>query len=830
MKRLTLLSVLLLIALTALILLSFEHVFPPDAPHPSVFLSDQVPKGYEQLIAKAGDGLLVERNPKKYLLHLLYRQTAYVMSEEVRIKPRLDAGFPGRFFPHYLSTVVFVVPSSSETEKMSFAGLRDSNTKLYIPETHRSRILPAMAITLGEDGSLDKAVSVLAELKREGRLIVGFTSTDYEAWLDGNTVALMPDDEAAALIMSGLPVKIQVPSDGTLSFTVGLYAPSDSSPELPIDSDKLIAAGLRSLDGKADPAIYPSASSYAEAQSAITTAGYIKMLHDTVPAYRRGVMGTYLFSTADGSERVAVNIPIAILLFFWGVSLYWRVVQPTVRRLLQLQTGFLLFWMLIQLLKQSADILLSRYLWYLYYLPLIGSVVTFSLVAYKIAGASPELMRKIRPALIVSGGLLFLMVLTNDLHQLVFSFPAGLPQYEPYLHRPGFFLLAAWIVLITFGGLLRLYRCAGRRRNRRYINMLSLLMGAIVLYNALYVAGIEAIRHNQMGTVFIIFIILFWELTLRSGLIPYNRYYGFLFQFSHLPLYLLESGGRVFRQSSGAQPLPEDVIAGTLAGKRLFFAANDRNGELGADYEAVQIPGGFVVWKNDLQGIRRLNESLRKIRQTLLIQTALLEKQVEQENKSQELSIRRRLLEQVDDLIRPRLDEVGRLAGGLSASLPREQFQTTLQRIIDSIGYCKRAGLLHLSVLADGSVPIQQLVMLLQETCSYSTINGLEAALYGEPVGTIRLHSAVLYLDFFRDLLSSLRKCETGSIFGYASTSQGSLTISLLSDLPPVILAKLEAFAENKQQELAAGGITLRLIQEEPCLRMVLSEEEESHG
>jgi hypothetical protein len=106
----------------------------------------------------------------------------------------------------------------------------------------------------------------------------------------------------------------------------------------------------------------------------------MRLAHDTVTAFRRSVMGTYLFSAADGSERVTVDILLAIVLVFWSVSLSWRVVDQTIRRLLQAQTGLLLLWLLIMLLKQTSDMNMTRLLWYLYYLPLIGSAMLLSLV------------------------------------------------------------------------------------------------------------------------------------------------------------------------------------------------------------------------------------------------------------------------------------------------------------------------------------------------------------------------------------------------------------------------------------------------------------------
>ncbi|MGI5879845.1 MAG: hypothetical protein ACOX6L_04515 [Syntrophomonadaceae bacterium] len=630
MKRPTILAAGLFALLTFFLFLSLAGLLPMPSARTVVFLNDQVPEQYNHLIMRDQDGLTSAYHFNKNVMHLIDNRIAYVQAEDARIVPRMEEGLPGRFFPHYISTLVFVVPDGAEDIR-SFADLRDASCRLYITEKHKVRILPSISLALSGGDSLDETVALLAELKAERRLIIGQTSDEFENVIDGNTVALMPDDEAARLILSGLQLKMHVPCDGTYSFVIGLFAPSDSAADISPAVDELIKAGVRTLEGQALAGLYPNASEYDNAVGALEDTRYMHLAHNSVTAFRRGIMRTHLFSTADGSERMTLFIALAILILFWSVSLSWRIVDQAIRRLLQVQAGFLLLWLLILMLKQTSAVDTTRYLWYLYYLPLIGSAAVLSLASLNFENTAPERRQKINPALLILSGLLVLMVVTNDLHQFVFEFPAGLPQSEPYLHQPGFFLIAAWIAFLTLGGLVNLYRWAGSRKNVRFIMLLSVLIGMVILYDALYIAGVQPIRQTQMGTVHIVSILLLWELTLRGGLIPYNQYYRLLFDFSRLPLYLVRSNGEVCRHSAGAEPLPTDVAAGIPDGKRLFFSPGDPEGVLGADYEAAEISGGFVVWKNDLRGIRRLNENLQRMQQSLLSQTALLEKQVEQE-------------------------------------------------------------------------------------------------------------------------------------------------------------------------------------------------------
>lgn len=827
MRRLRILPAGLLILLFASILVSLTGLLPAAAARTDILLNDQVPEQYNRLILQGREGLIAEYNFNKNVMHLIDGRMAYVQAEDARIVPRLEEGLSGRFFPHYLSTLVFTF-SESASGVRSFADLRDASCRLFITEKNRSRILPAMALALSGGVDLRESVSLLARYQAEGRLIIGETSGDFADVMDSDIVALIPDDEAARLILEGLPLEMAVPEDGTYSFAVGLFAPSDRSPAISPDPGELVRAGLRALDGRSLPGLYPGEADYEAAVRALDDPRFMRLAQASVSAFRRGVVETHRFSTADGSERVTLNTVLAVLIVFWSVSLSWRIVDRPTRRLLQAQAALLLLWLLIIILKQTSAVETTRYLWYLYYLPLIGSAAVLSLASMNFGNPISEGKKKIRSVILIASGLLVLMVLSNDLHQFVFYFPAGLPQTEPYLHQAGFYLIFFWIAFLTLGGLVNLYRWAGNRKNTRFILMVSALVGALLLYNVLYIAGVQPIRQTQMGTVFIVAIPLLWELTLRGGLIPYNRYYRLLFGCSRLPLYLVRHGGEVFRSSGGAEPLPAYVTAGVIAGQTRFFESGDPGGALGADYEAAAISGCIVVWKNDLSGIRRLHENLGRMRQSLLNQTALLEKQVEQEQAFQTLSIRRRLLEQLDELIRPRLDEIRAQAAKLSPSLTKERFRTILREIIDEIGYCKRVGLLHLSALPNGAVQGRLLSLLLQEACADFAVGGVETDSFGEFAGTLPLPKAILYLDFVHDLFLALRDCASGSIFVHVDEQDDTPAIRFLCDLSPKYVEALEAFSEGRRTILAGKGLDLCAVAEDPSLRLILREEGKS--
>ena len=112
----------------------------------------------------------------------------------------------------------------------------------------------------------------------------------------------------------------------------------------------------------------------------------------------------------------------------WGFSISKRIIQIQVRQYLIAVSCFMVFWFVIRSMRYYfiTDIGIARQLWYLYYLPMLF-IPLFSLFV-AISLGKPENVRLSKTALLllsIPTILCLLLVLTNDLHQLVFSFPEG---------------------------------------------------------------------------------------------------------------------------------------------------------------------------------------------------------------------------------------------------------------------------------------------------------------------------------------------------------------------------------------------------------------------
>ena len=112
----------------------------------------------------------------------------------------------------------------------------------------------------------------------------------------------------------------------------------------------------------------------------------------------------------------------------WGISVSKRIIQVQVRLYLILSSCSMVFWFVIRSTNYffTGDAAIKRYLWYWYYLPMLF-IPLFSLFVALSLGkpANAKLSKTTLLLLYIPTVLCLLSVVTNDFHQLIFSFREG---------------------------------------------------------------------------------------------------------------------------------------------------------------------------------------------------------------------------------------------------------------------------------------------------------------------------------------------------------------------------------------------------------------------
>ena len=334
-----------------------------------------------------------------------------------------------------------------------------------------------------------------------------------------------------------------------------------------------------------------------------------------------------------GAWMSYIRVALYLLLFvLWFFSLDRRIIQTQALHCLRLTAALMLLWLILRTLKYEfvTDLTVARYIWYLYYLPmlfipLLGVYIALSL------GKSEEFRLTGRiGALAIIPAVLFLMVITNDLHQQMFAFSSGVPG-EPdnysYSHGPVYFCCLGWMVTCMFFSLiLLLKKCRVPYSKKK--RLAPFVIGcATVLYGILYLLGLPAVRwwFGDMNVMFCLLYAAICESCIRCRMIQSNTSYLELFEATTLAACIADRNGNIVLRSRVAD---EDMVCPK---KGLQIIRPD-----GIRISSVPISGGYAVWQDNVRPLTELRTKLsenkakiknnkEKLQEAFLIQKKLNE-------------------------------------------------------------------------------------------------------------------------------------------------------------------------------------------------------------
>ena len=120
--------------------------------------------------------------------------------------------------------------------------------------------------------------------------------------------------------------------------------------------------------------------------------------------------------------RWTIQVPLTVA---WCMSIRRRILNTSIRKMLLTVGGLLLFWQIVRIIKFDYVIVtepIGRYCWYSYYIPMVLVPLIGVFVVDHIGKPegyhSPRWMKY----LFIPAFFLIAVVMTNDLHQLVFIF------------------------------------------------------------------------------------------------------------------------------------------------------------------------------------------------------------------------------------------------------------------------------------------------------------------------------------------------------------------------------------------------------------------------
>lgn len=435
----------------------------------------------------------------------------------------------------------------------------------------------------------------------------------------------------------------------------------------------------------------------------------------------------------------------------WGVSVHRRVVQRLARSALVTVSVLMALWLVLREFRWhlvlNADAL--RVLWYAYYpfvllIPLLALFVSLSLRQPETYRLPKRVLCLLLPTLC-----LILLVLTNDLHQLVFRFPAGAVRTEAsYRYGPGYYAVTAWGLLCAaaaFGVMLT--KCSlPRAGGGLWLPLIP--FGAAVLYVVLYALRVPFV-YNVLGDLTATECLLFgafFESCIQCGLIQSNTRYSDLFRASaDISVQITDEAYAVRYAASAAEPIPGEDMRRAEAGPVILPS--------GRRLHNMPIRGGHAVWTEDIRELLAVRRSLSETQEELKEQNELLRMGYAQEAEYRRVVEQNRLYDLLQAQTRAQLDEVHRLTAVYETAEPETEKRRILVRIVVLGSYIKRRKDLALSMEGTADIPVSRLRSALEESFRAMALGGIRGVCFVD-AGREALSGAVLTraYDLFEDV------------------------------------------------------------------------------
>ena len=364
----------------------------------------------------------------------------------------------------------------------------------------------------------------------------------------------------------------------------------------------------------------------------------------------------------------------------WIALLYIRIFDKTLKKYV-LSIGVLLaFWMVVRMLKTYTTGYATEILWYLYYIPLL-LIPTFyyNCSSYLINSKN----KKRRIATIIISTILFLLVLTNSLHNIVFKIKSNINDYN---HNIGYFIIVAWILCLIVVAIINLIKSS---KNKGYQNIISISITILigVVYTILYIKNVPVIRKTNMSVIIGTLFCVGLEMMLDFNLIPNNFRYKKIFKNSNLPLEIISQDGKTRITTNHSINLKENII-NDIKDNKVKNTYKDNN--IVKNVKAIS--GGYSIEEKDFSKINEYEKELKLIQQELIEQETILQKQRRIATEIYETKLKSEIIELLDEKIEQKRNLINELIKEMKITDIDK-----MQNIKLLLNYCKRMSSLVIS-------------------------------------------------------------------------------------------------------------------------------------
>ena len=484
------------------------------------------------------------------------------------------------------------------------------------------------------------------------------------------------------------------------------------------------------------------------------------------------------------------------LLAAWGISVQTRIIQTQVRRYLLVIAGLMLLWLTLRTVKYNTyHMTAERFLWYGYYLPMLFIPVLAVLVALSLGKPENYRLPKWTHFLYLPSALLFLLVLTNDLHQFVFFFPTGVLSTREYDYGIGYYVVLAWMVLCAAAALVIILAKCRIPQSRRYLWLPVVPFALALGYCAAYIKGVYWVwlLAGDLTVSMCLIITAIFESCIQCSLIQSNTHYAELFHASTIGALITDRDFSVACAAENARSVDSQTL---MAAAESPVVTAD-----GIRISEAPIRWGHVFWEDDISPMLAVLKELDATREELQSYGSILQAENAQKARRKKLEEQERLYRAMQEKAAAPAVRLSNLAKTLQGVQDADTARFLLWKMTVIGAYLKRRSNLIFLADRDGMVPVSEVALCLNESMDNLRLHVRRCASRLDFEGELRLETAAALYDFFEAAIE-LAMDDLSGAAANVTRKEDACVLSLMlqcgTDLTSLRAAYPDAFVENE--------------------------------
>ena len=441
------------------------------------------------------------------------------------------------------------------------------------------------------------------------------------------------------------------------------------------------------------------------------------------------------------------------LLVFWIHSVQQRLLPSRSRSYLITAACCAIAMLILRSIKYRlidvADLDLTRYVWYSYYVPMILLPTLFLMTCIRIERKGKG-RRFDERLLLIPASVLILLFLTNDLHYLAFR-PNGdtvmTGANASYFNNVIFYLYYVYYGVTIVAGLILLVRINRRLHSFKKV-ALPFAFLLMMLALALIDKTLNWVRLPSMFTapeIVAFGMVGIFESCVRNRLIPYNENYAGFFTRMRFPAIITDEELNIAHRSSEPVTASSAQLSASLE-KPLY---TDEDTKL----TGRPVTAGYAFYTEDESELHRMNERLVEANELIASENDLIQAENELKTRQAAVDSRNVIYARIARVMLPyhrralkMLDEIHPGEADCDEKLARLNLLNA---------YIKRGTNLLLVGEGDG-IPLHELEQAAEESALYLGYCGVQASVAADGAGQIARDTALRLYTAFQQVIEAV--------------------------------------------------------------------------